>query len=206
MPNWCYNTLTISGEPKQLNKLLKKIEVTKSEATHHEKKTKFSFNNVIPMPTELYENEGWYSWRNANWGTKWNANVEYETTSNWENGEVVIEFNTAWSPPDPIIKTLVKEFPKLYFHHRYYEESNAYWGSFSYDKGECVERYEGEFKTCAEFNEFGLTHHICKICENYLHEYCNHSDKQEVDMCNECKDQQEQQDLELSELDKELWG
>ena len=205
MPNWVYNTLEIQGKPKALNKMLKQIEVTESEVDNFNENqpTKFSFSKVIPMP--ISEKDNWYNWRVANWGTKWNADIQYETTDNWESGSVMVEFNTAWSPAIPIIETLSKQHPTLTFFWKYNEESSAFWGKHIIKNGKYLESYDGEFNNCYEYNEFGLIHHECLVCENWVDE-CNNSDVKEIEICSECKAEAEALNKEIDELDKELWG
>ena len=187
MPNWCYQTLEISGEPKQLNKLLKKIEVTESES---EETTKFSFDNVIPMPQGVE----WYEWRIANWGTKWQPDIQVADVEGWENGSVFFDFNTAWSPPSPIIEALITEFKKLEFHWRYWEESYEYWGVHTFKKGKEVSYEGGAFKTCADYAQFGLEHHWCELCSEHLE--CE--GETTTSLCEVCEQ-------EVIEKDKELW-
>lgn len=205
MPNWCYNTLEITGEPKEINKLLKKVERTKSEgqAINYDS-SRFAFNNIIPMPQEFNENGKWYEWRRENWGTKWEAN-DLEIDDNWENGYEVIRFSTAWSPAEPVIDKLAKDFPKLSFEWKFNEESNAYWGHIFYEKGKRTEVFEGEFNTCAEYKMFYLDHHYCEMCNETMYDFCNDSDKQEVEMCDECKENNETIDKEVWEADTSLW-
>ena len=119
---------------------------------------------------------------------------------------IKIEFNTAWSMPEPILLEVSKQHPKLYFELRCYEESYAFWQISDIQKGKYVWGSSGEFKTCAEFNEFGLTHHNCDMCDEWLHEWCDNSDEQGVPMCDECKDKAQLQEAEIQELDQELWG
>lgn len=203
MPNWCYNTLTITGKPKALNKMLKQVKVDKNRVDdfNENQETIFSFNKVIPMPES--EKDNWYEWRVQNWGTKWNADVQYETTDQWENGEVFIEFNTAWAMPIPVLETLSKQHPTLTFFMRAYEESYAFWQIFTLKNGNYKEFSEGEFESCAEFNEFGLTHHECEVCQEWLDE-CDNSNKREV-LCSTCQNELELTEAQLNELDEELW-
>lgn len=58
---------------------------------------------------------GWYSWRCANWGTKWapsNVNIDDAAI---EQGRLIIDFMTAWNPPGPILEKLFDLFPALAF-------------------------------------------------------------------------------------------
>ena len=195
MPNWCYNTLAISGEPKQLNKFVKELEVTESEESDLSEASKFSFDKVIPQPDNL--NDNWYEWRIGNWGTKWNADVQYENFDQWESGDISIDFNTAWSAPMPILKKLVEMYPKLTFNWRCYEESHAFWGIGEGVKGK-LEVEWGNFNTCKEYNDFGLTHHICTGCDEWLDEWCDNSNTQKG-LCDECAPKIEANEEELWE-------
>ena len=70
----------------------------------------------------------WYEWALANWGTKWNADFDgvFPAIAAGEEAELprgrqpIIEpgsafyaFETAWSPPVPVITTLAKRYPGL---------------------------------------------------------------------------------------------
>ena len=69
-------------------------------------------------------NTGGIEWCRENWGTKWNAS----------DGRVEgdhIAFNTAWSPPIPVIVALAKHFPQYTFHLEYFEQGAAFCGGFS---------------------------------------------------------------------------
>ena len=199
MPNWCYNEMTITGKPKDIHKLIKQVRENNVDNLNENQPTIFSFHNVIPMPDS--EKDNWYNWRVANWGTKWNADVQYDTFDQWENGEVFIEFNTAWDTPMPIIKKLSEQNPKLTFSLRVHEESNAFWQIYTMRNGKSKDFQDGGFNTCAEFEQFGLDqHHTCKICDEWIDE-CDNSNEREI-VCSQCKEM----DKEIETIDQELWG
>lgn len=81
-----------------------------------------------------YGHKDWYDWNIANWGTKWDAcypNVE--TTED----TIMIEFQTAWSTPEPIFLKLAEQYPDLMIDIDYADEdmgSNC--GSYSYVDGD----------------------------------------------------------------------
>ena len=193
--------MTVSGEPKQLNKFLKEVERTplEAEADSHNEVSKFAFNRVLPMPYEMWEGEKWYEWRIANWGTKWECGIDYETTGEWESGEVRFDYRTAWSPPEPIMREVVKKYPKLLFHWTYWEESYEYWGDITGSKGDFIINYDGEFRGCDDYTQFGLSHHTCYRCENYYEcgEIVEVGDEHPI--CWSCKEEE-------IEADKELWN
>lgn len=111
MPNWCENVLTLRAENRE-----RLLEVL-AEIGHE--KSPLDFSRVIPEPdTETYRDSQvgpgafpeWYEWRIGNWGTKWNAgDVEMDENE----AQAVFTFNTAWSPPVPIVEKLAEKFPDL---------------------------------------------------------------------------------------------
>ncbi len=64
---------------------------------------------------ENHEKHGaptWYEWSVKHWGTKWNA---YSITGGrTQSYEAVIHFETAWSPPMPVLDKLAEMFPKAH--------------------------------------------------------------------------------------------
>jgi len=96
-------------------------------------------NHFIPQPENIFRDNlstekekeldefgipSWYTWNTANWGTKWNANVEYE---HGEGGDYhTYEMATAWSFPEPVMRKMIEMYPKLSFHIVGDEESGAY--------------------------------------------------------------------------------
>ena len=123
------------------------------EPIYKEKKIKhiFDFNSILPMPQELegtstpprekdkkltielkkkFGHGDWYSWREENWGTKWNTDpmcssciteriiIPDDSISKIKYKDIfklIYVFRTAWSPPEPVIKEAAKKFPKLLF-------------------------------------------------------------------------------------------
>jgi hypothetical protein len=66
----------------------------------------------------------WYDWNNRNWGTKWEA-CDSEITSESE-GSVTYGFRTAWAPPEPVFREMVRQHPGLDFEIKCVEEQG--WG------------------------------------------------------------------------------
>lgn len=58
----------------------------------------------------------WYGWRLDNWGTKWEASGQERVNEN------TIRFQTAWSTPAPLIKTLSELFPDVKITMNYADE------------------------------------------------------------------------------------
>lgn len=141
MPNYCENYLTIEGNTITLKKI---IDFVKSD------ETAFDFEKIVPMPDyiyrgvigdkekELYGENNWYDWSNKNWGTKWNS-VDAEI---WDND---IQFQTAWSPCDPVIAALAEKFPTMRFTYTFYEPGMCFCGKRVYENGEILFYYDGDF-------------------------------------------------------------
>ena len=113
MPNWCNNRLTISHKDIDvLDNLMAQIRADDSTF----------FGHIKPMPENTFrgnlgeeerkmcEEKGipnWYDWSCHNWGTKWDAcHVDW---SHGDDGIVTFVFDTAWSPPIPVYKELMKQ-------------------------------------------------------------------------------------------------
>ena len=109
MPIDCYNYLeVVDGDITLLEPYLK------HNKTEWGTETTPDFQKILPMPEELEGTESpkdtpnWYDWCNANWGTKWNA-YDGQAVGGHDAG---IGFNTAWSPPIPVIVELSKQIGK----------------------------------------------------------------------------------------------
>jgi hypothetical protein len=194
MPNWCQNTLTIKGKAKDISKLMKQVEITKSEETSEHYAQAFSCHKIIPRPT-VADND-WYSWNTSNWGSKWDCNAVQRDDSDWENGSVVYYFDTAWSPIVDVVTQLAKEHKKLLLTYTYYEGGSDYWGEHEYSKGKEVSTDGGELSDAGcERREYLLgDHHNCNDC--YADIPCNGEDTKEL--CAECIEQEEN-------TNKQLW-
>jgi len=86
-----------------------------------------------------YGHMSWYSWCVENWGTKWDAgSVSCDTTvGNMEllasaqdtsPVEITYTFDTAWSPPTPVIAKLSELYPTVSITHSYIEEGCVFAG------------------------------------------------------------------------------
>lgn len=99
MPNWCNNSITITGPKDKITALYNEaIQDTKGE-------DRGLLHAMMPMPQELEgttspseDGVDWYNWRVNNWGTKWEVSSEGLELS--EDGtEITGWFDSAWAPP-----------------------------------------------------------------------------------------------------------
>lgn len=116
----------------------------------------FSFNKINPRPKETKD---WYAWNTSSegWATKWDAcdpELNYESKE-----ELSYIFNTAWSPPIPVIEKASKLFPKLNFTLEYSESGNDFAGILECEGGEVIKQEEGSY---LDYNAF------CASCDSEL--------------------------------------
>jgi hypothetical protein len=94
MPNWCYNTATVSHEDKtKIDGLEQELLKDKAEP----------FNYLRPNPAGEWD----YAWSCENWGTKWDVSMmDWERES---DNSIVMHFDSAWSPPIAMYEYLNEE-------------------------------------------------------------------------------------------------
>lgn len=170
------------------------------------KEVPFSFQQIMPCPTELlprhdtngrqmsddmtndekqrlirlYGHDGWYDWRIANWGTKWDC-YEHEH----EKGSNTWEFQTAWNSPESILKYLSGKFPTTIFTVRYADEdlgSNC--GIYEIKDGKITSQIHGDF---------------CLACEVWGYDY-------QEELAQRQKDEPIEEDGELKYPEKETYS
>lgn len=162
MPNWVYTTINVSGDPAEIKRLMDKAgtqhpdtyDTDKNEIVYSDDDEVFSFWNFIAPPAEAVESGeyfgtngwvdgekkgdtpiNWYNWNIDHWGTKWDACDQNKYFDEKVPDEVHYNFNTAWSPAEPIFEAMVKEFPDLDF-EIYWEEEQGFGAELSGSGGE----------------------------------------------------------------------
>lgn len=117
----------------------------------------------------------WYSWNIRNWGTKWDVavydNEEYSDTEIMDEGSgfIIYKFNTAWSPPFPVIQKLSKQYPDLLVDLEY-EEEGGWGGEITFRNGEIIDQKEYDNR--------------CSECDS--HDTMEWNEEDGTDTCKEC--------------------
>jgi hypothetical protein len=111
----------------------------------------FGGSQICPIHKEKQNSshpDWWYNWNVSNWGTKWNCSeVWHDRTDNSETeaGKTSYNFDTAWSPAEPVVAALAEQFPTLSITHRYCEGGMGFAGQVVYLNGAEATREEFEF-------------------------------------------------------------
>lgn len=96
-----------------------------------------------------YGVKGWYEWCNQYWGTKWNS-YENRWGGTDDDGNEVLYFQTAWSPPQPILEQLAIKLNKV-VRVTYMDEGYGFFGTYHfYPDGEVEDECYTEYKNVPE--------------------------------------------------------
>ena len=156
MPNHVANAIDIKESVSKIREILNTVK----GKTEEDKERLFSFESIIPMPSDISRGNlnygdqkksngrNWYDWSIDNWRTKWNAydveifhNIPPQSVEFIKEDFIVylrIKFTTAWSTPDPIIKKFSEMFPDVLITHTCVEEDNQQFGIWEILNGEEV--------------------------------------------------------------------
>lgn len=95
----------------------------------------------------------WYTWSIENWGTKWNS------YSGSMIDDRTLRFQTAWSPPEPVMIKLSAMFPSLRLMLSFVDEGWCYAGVQKYYRGEKASEVD---IPCEENNNaFEVLYQLC---------------------------------------------
>jgi hypothetical protein len=143
MPNWCINTLDVSGARDDLDAF-----AAEARGIVGGKELALSLHALVPEP-EWLDDSAWYDWCCENWGTKWDLD---EVDLYDQVTFLSYAFATAWSPPLPGLHQVARRFPRLLFVLRYVEPGIGFAGEGMFKGGvECGEYYTTD---ADQYNEF----------------------------------------------------
>ena len=130
MPNWCSNSITISGSTDTIKQLWDDAHVGDDFGL---------LNAMVPMPKELEgttapsEEANWYEWCIENWGTKWDITDEgLEYIDNGDGTSVIAGwFDSAWGPPIEAYNTFLDDMDGCYIEATYEEGGMDFAGIYT---------------------------------------------------------------------------
>ena len=167
MPNWCENDLVIEGKLDRLQEFRERMK----GKDRYGDETYLNAEVLIPYPEEFRKmdeatalflkehpndwtnapkdgfNSGGYEWCVENWGTKWGfCHVqEPELQGYGDEGTLIYHFDTAWSPPEPLVKKMGELFPDLTLDLRYFEGLMQFNGILRIENGQVTNDRSGEY-------------------------------------------------------------
>jgi hypothetical protein len=125
MPNHITNTLEIrvwhNEDKETIKKVREFIRPEGSECFY------IDFAAIVPPPENMFTDDlskedrercaeqgipNWYDWQRKHWGTKWNA--YNEDLRDESDSTLVLRFDTAWSPPEPVIAALRAKLEEMF--------------------------------------------------------------------------------------------
>lgn len=102
--------------------------------------TQWEYGKIAYENQSKYGAPTWYEWSIQNWGTKWNAYNCVECEPSGDSTELC--FQTAWSPPQPVLERLSEQYPALWFAHAWADEDIGHnCGLIEYENGEVTNEY-----------------------------------------------------------------
>lgn len=104
-------------------------------------------NKIPPEFIQDGFNSGGYQWCLNNWGTKWgiyNSVIKTEKLDG-RNTRLVYKFQTAWSPPLPIILAMSNKFPSLKFKLNYFECGMQFKGTYVVKASKIIKDIESKY-------------------------------------------------------------
>jgi hypothetical protein len=156
MPNWVSNIMNVTGKSEDVKTFIGDMSMPIPAHVYPEggyiskdgewttEEVVFSFWNVI-APTDLksyFTGDTWYNWNCENWGVKWDAKVEEQSTDSLDfceygdgQGSVSYHFDTAWGTPEAFLHAVVAKYPHLEFSVEF-EEEQGWGGEYSGMNGE----------------------------------------------------------------------
>ena len=148
MPNWCNNSITISGPTDTIKQLW--------EDANLEGEAGGLLNAMVPMPVELRDTvkgsngdaENWYDWAVSNWGTKWDVSTEgLEFIDNGDGTACITGwFESAWAPPINAYEQFLDDMDNCSLDASYHEPGMDFGGFYVDGDDEYLENLHEEFK------------------------------------------------------------
>lgn len=180
MPNWCLNNLILKGSKEVLEEI---------------QETNLSLQKLFPCPQELLDNPSpesnkekakantekygypsWYEWNIANWGTKWDIEID-DLHLNHVEGDLYhlgASFSSAWDPPVEAMQKLYERYKDrgLNIYMEFLEAGLGLIGTVSTLEGSFVEKCykysdsEDLMDCLTELEEHGLGESELEYLEN----------------------------------------
>lgn len=109
MPNWCSNHISLThDDPAMIKKVSDNYLAPLTALVPQPESIASGCERLIDKDTS----ENWYDWRIANWGTKWDIELENIIVSS-DGKTLTANFASAWSPPIEAYEKLKEQGYKI---------------------------------------------------------------------------------------------
>ena len=126
MPNWCNNTITLTGPKAKITKIYEKAKEDNAFLQQLYPMPEALEGTTSPAPKEgkvqplVDGHDNWYDWRVDNWSTKWDVDMDGLELS--EDGTTISGwFDSAWAPPIGAYEHFLTENEDCSISSLYYE-------------------------------------------------------------------------------------
>ena len=126
MPNWACDTIIIEGTKEAVATFAKTLRTPDSQGNTVD----FSLHQTISCPSEQEAN--YYNWQVKTWGTKWDVSEPSIIEENTD--KIVIQCETAWSPPSKWAARVAKKIPGVKVTVAFCEIGMHYYGVDVYEE------------------------------------------------------------------------
>jgi len=134
VPNYCENSLVVTGPRRDLGRFVAAVEADDEV---------FSFTAILPDPNGLDGRDAWRTWRQMHWGTRWDASEAERSRP--QPTRVVYYFETAWTPPIPVVEAAGLRWPQLRFTLSFAEPGNDFAGQVTVQGEEKLDELAGTY-------------------------------------------------------------
>jgi hypothetical protein len=149
MPNWCNNSITISGPTDKIKQLW--------EGANQLGEAGGLLQAMVPMPARLIDTKkgtgeelqtevhdghtNWYDWAVARWGTKWDVDLDgLEYIKDTDSTAMITGwFDSAWAPPIEAYNTFVDQNQDCSLEASYHEPGMDFAGFYTDGDDESVD-------------------------------------------------------------------
>lgn len=185
MPNWCFNSVTITASESDstqegIKRFRAKLLFMEDDMKSNPKVWGGAYDYLVGREDDWNEEGGWYEHNIRVYGSKWQKSAEDFLSVVEDDGECIsMSFDSAWSPVTGFIKLLSSQY-RLHIEHTYDETGDWYAGKLLVDDGIvleefCMEYYAGTYRIDADYfwheiqnnMEYWFEEDMDEIKENY---------------------------------------
>jgi hypothetical protein len=155
MPNWCSNILSVTGDPRLVERFLAEpfsaqhyvplqepsaADLSEAFARLRAKEKAFA-HSLCGSATnnDLFSGYCHLLWRISKWGTKWDWKVD---CIEHVPQRATLKFDTAWTPPLPVVSAASKAHQGVILSLRFMEPGVGFRGEFVVAAGRCIRQFE----------------------------------------------------------------